>query len=190
VKTSEATLKERYTSYARICIEMDVSGELPEAIILEFRNEEWIERINYDQIPFICRRFHEHGHIFRECPLNKKQEEENSKIQQHEDEFIKSDHKNRANKKPSKSPTRINSKARTQTEGRDKTNKGEEGGKEKEKAKEAKKQTTNENTNNPSNKMEQGGSTTPMDGETIDSNTLMQEAGGDAEMIVSFKPAK
>jgi hypothetical protein len=28
VKTSEATLKGRYTSYARICIEMDVSGAL------------------------------------------------------------------------------------------------------------------------------------------------------------------
>jgi hypothetical protein len=40
VKTSEATLKGRYTSYARICIEMYVSRALPEAISLEFRDEE------------------------------------------------------------------------------------------------------------------------------------------------------
>jgi hypothetical protein len=72
VKTSEATLKGRYTSYARICIEMDVSRALPEAISLEFRDEEWIQSINYEKIPFRCRRFHEHGHLFRECPLNKK----------------------------------------------------------------------------------------------------------------------
>jgi hypothetical protein len=74
VKTSEATLKGRYTSYARICIEMDVSGALPEAISLEFRDEEWIQSINYEQIPFRCRRCHENGHLIRECLLNKKQE--------------------------------------------------------------------------------------------------------------------
>jgi hypothetical protein len=81
VKTSEVTLKGRYTSYARICIDMDVSGELPEAISLEFRDEEWIQSIDYEQIPFRCRIFHEHGNLFRECPLNKRQEVENTKIQ-------------------------------------------------------------------------------------------------------------
>ena len=52
VKTSEATLKGRYTSYARICIEMDVSGALLEATRLEFRDEEWIQSIDYEKIPF------------------------------------------------------------------------------------------------------------------------------------------
>jgi hypothetical protein len=118
-------------------------------------------------------------------PLNKKQEAENTKIQQDEDGFIKPNHRNRANKKPSKAPTGSNPEARTRMEGRDKTNKGEEGGKEKEKAKEAKEQATNENTNSPSNKMEQGGSATPMDGETRDANTPMQEADGDVEMTPS-----
>jgi hypothetical protein len=51
VKTSKATLKGRYTSYARIYIEMDVSGALLEAISLEFRDEEWIQNIDYEQIP-------------------------------------------------------------------------------------------------------------------------------------------
>jgi hypothetical protein len=74
VKSSEATLKGIYTSYERICIEMDVSGALLEAISLEFRDEEWIQSTDYKQIPFLCRRCHEHGHLLRECPLNKKQE--------------------------------------------------------------------------------------------------------------------
>jgi hypothetical protein len=56
VKTSQATLKGRYTSDARICIEMDVSEALPEAISLEFRDEEWIQSIDYEKIPFRCRR--------------------------------------------------------------------------------------------------------------------------------------
>jgi hypothetical protein len=51
---------------------MDVSGTLPEAISLEFRDEEWIQNIDYEQNPFRCRRFHEHGHLIIEFPLNKK----------------------------------------------------------------------------------------------------------------------
>jgi hypothetical protein len=65
VKTSEATQKGRYTLCARICIEMDVSRALPEAISLEFRDEEWTQSIDYEHISFRCRRFHEHGHLFR-----------------------------------------------------------------------------------------------------------------------------
>jgi hypothetical protein len=52
VKISKATLKAKYTSYTRICIEMDVSGALPKAISLEFRDEEWIQSIDYKKISF------------------------------------------------------------------------------------------------------------------------------------------
>jgi hypothetical protein len=52
IKTAESTLKGRYTYYTRICIEMDVSGALPKAISLEFRDEEWIQNIDYEHIPF------------------------------------------------------------------------------------------------------------------------------------------
>jgi hypothetical protein len=110
---------------------MDISGALPEAISLEFRDEEWIQSIDYEKIPFRCRICLEHGHLFREFPLNKKQEEENTKIQQDEEGFIKPNHRNREKKKPSKASMGSNSEARTLMKGRDKTNKGEEGGKEK-----------------------------------------------------------
>ena len=52
MNTSEVTIKGRYTLYARIFIEMDVSGALLEAISLEFKDEEWIHNIDYEQIPF------------------------------------------------------------------------------------------------------------------------------------------
>jgi hypothetical protein len=146
VNTSEETLKEKYTSYAIMCIEMDMSGELLEAISLEFRDEEWIQNINYEKIPFRCCRFHEHGHLIRECLTIKKQEVENTKLQQNEDGFIKPNHRNRANKKQSKTPTGRNLEARNKVEGRDKTNKEEEGGKEKTKDKEVREQATNEDT--------------------------------------------
>jgi hypothetical protein len=148
VKTSEATLKGRYTSYARICIEMDVSGALPEAISLEFRDEEWIQSIDYEQIPFRCRRCHEHGHLLRECPLNKKQEAENTKLQQDEDGFVKPNHKGRGNKRQGKAPTGSNPEARLRTEGRGRPNQGEEGGTEKMKDKDVREHTTQENTEN------------------------------------------
>ena len=109
----------------------------------------------------------------------------NTKIQQDEDGFIKSNNKNRENKKPSKSLTGSNLEAKNRKKWWDKTNKGEEGGKEKEKSKKAREQATNEKKYSPSNNMEKGGSTTLMDGETRDSNTPMQEADKDVEMTPS-----
>jgi hypothetical protein len=94
-------------------------------------------------------------------------------VLRHEDGFIKTNHKNRANKKPSKAPIGSNLEAKNRTKWWDKTNKGEEGGKEKEKSKKSREQATNEKKDSPSNNMEKGGSTTPMDGETRDSNTPM-----------------
>ena len=78
---------------------MDVYGALPEAISLEFKDEEWIQNIDYEQIPFRCRRCHEHGHLIKECPLNKNKEVTNPKTQQDEEGFITPNPRNRANKK-------------------------------------------------------------------------------------------
>ena len=42
LKISEATLRGKYTSFARIFIEMDLSGALSDEIILEVYDEEWV----------------------------------------------------------------------------------------------------------------------------------------------------
>lgn len=43
IKISKETLQGRYTTYAKICIEMDVYGALPEAVKLEFHDEFWLQ---------------------------------------------------------------------------------------------------------------------------------------------------
>lgn len=84
IKASEATLQKRYTSYARICVEMDVSGALHEGLWLEYRDEEYFQDIDYEQIPFRCRKCHEHGHLLRDFPKIKKEQEIES-AQAHKD---------------------------------------------------------------------------------------------------------
>jgi hypothetical protein len=49
---------------------MDISKALPGTITLEYQDEEWAQTIDYEHIPFRCRKCHEHGHLFRDFPLN------------------------------------------------------------------------------------------------------------------------
>jgi hypothetical protein len=89
---------------------MDVSGALPEEVCLEFRDEEWIQSINYEQIPFKCRRFHEHGHLLRECSLIKKIEQEKTKQNQDEKGFVRPNYKGKGNQIQSKPPQIVTQK--------------------------------------------------------------------------------
>lgn len=40
------------------------------AINLCYQDKEWVQTLDYEHIPFRCRWCHEHGHLFRDCPLN------------------------------------------------------------------------------------------------------------------------
>lgn len=71
VKAFEATRRKKYSSFARICVEMDLFGALLDEVILEVFNEKLVQIVDYEHIPFRCRKFHEHGHLFRDCPLSK-----------------------------------------------------------------------------------------------------------------------
>jgi hypothetical protein len=70
VKSSEATIQRKYTSYARTCVYMNISKALPRTITLEYQDEEWAQTIDYEHIPFRIQKFHEHGHLFIDYPLN------------------------------------------------------------------------------------------------------------------------
>ena len=74
VKVAEATKKGKYTSYARLCVYMNIAEPLPEFIELEYHDEVWQQPLDYEHIPFRCRRCHEYGHLYRQCPLNKEEE--------------------------------------------------------------------------------------------------------------------
>jgi hypothetical protein len=49
---------------------MNISKSFPGMVTLEYQDKEWAQTIDYEHIPLRCRKFHEHGHLFRDCPLN------------------------------------------------------------------------------------------------------------------------
>lgn len=56
VKVAESTKRGKYTSYARICVYMNIADPLPEFIEVEYHDEIWQQPIDYEHIPFRCRR--------------------------------------------------------------------------------------------------------------------------------------
>jgi hypothetical protein len=48
---------------------MNIAQALPGTVILEHHDEDWVQTLDYEHIPFRCRRCHEHGHLFRDFPL-------------------------------------------------------------------------------------------------------------------------
>ena len=67
-KVAEQMKIMRYVSFARICVYLDISKDLPTSIKLSWQDEEWEQEIDYEHIPFRRRHCHEHGHLFWECP--------------------------------------------------------------------------------------------------------------------------
>ena len=61
-----ASPKDQYTC-ARICVEVDLEAGLPEAIKLTVGNWSHFQKLDYEQLPFKCRGFHEYGHFIRNC---------------------------------------------------------------------------------------------------------------------------
>jgi len=79
LKISEATLRGKCTSYARIFVEMDLSRALPYEVILEVYDKGWVQTIDYEHIPFRCHKCHEHGNLPRDCLLNRREENLNTR---------------------------------------------------------------------------------------------------------------
>ena len=49
---------------------MHLDKALPDAVSIYHVDFEWIQPLDYEHVPFRCRRCHAHGHLFRDCPLN------------------------------------------------------------------------------------------------------------------------
>jgi len=102
LKISYAALKGKYTSFAWICVEMDLSGALMDAIILEVYDEEWVQAMDYEHIPFRCRKCHEHGHLYRDCPMNNVERNVKTTVDKNPEGFTKVGGKGKGRKRPKK----------------------------------------------------------------------------------------
>jgi hypothetical protein len=49
---------------------MNVANALPESITIIFQDEEWVQTLDYEHIPFRHCKCHEHGHLFHDFSLN------------------------------------------------------------------------------------------------------------------------
>ena len=52
---------------ARICVEVALERGLPE--VVKFKVDSWvhIQQLDYEQIPFKCKVYHEYGHFENRC---------------------------------------------------------------------------------------------------------------------------
>lgn len=73
IKASDLTIQGKYTTYARLCVYMDISGPLPDHMELIHKEVQWKKTIDYENIPFRCRTCRYHGHLSHNCTANKPQ---------------------------------------------------------------------------------------------------------------------
>ena len=92
----------RYTSYARICVYMRLDQALPDSVSIFHDDYEWIQPLDFEHVPFRCRRCHLHGHLYRDCPLNASSKNKDGPAASSPDGFTKVTHRRRANKKTPK----------------------------------------------------------------------------------------
>jgi len=90
---------------------MDLSGALLDEVILEVFDEEWVQTVDYEHIPFRCRKCHEHGHLIRECPLNKEEDKSKLKTKKDIENFQKVSSRGKGNKREPKQQHKEEQKA-------------------------------------------------------------------------------
>jgi hypothetical protein len=65
--SSSPETKWGFTTYARICVEMDFNKGFPARITLQGKNYSWTQKLDYENIHFRCRNCFETGHLANNC---------------------------------------------------------------------------------------------------------------------------
>eukprot|EP00253_Pinus_taeda_P034473 PITA_34473 len=104
IKAFEETKTHRYTSYARICVQMHLTKALTDSVSLFHDDFEWIQTLDYEHIPFRCRKCHEHGHLFRDFPLNPQPKPPVNDLRTNSEGFTKIPNRRRHAKKSTPTP--------------------------------------------------------------------------------------
>lgn len=76
-------------TFARICVEVDLSQGLPESIFLTFNNIQWKQSLDYENTAFRCRGCQQTGHLLKACPSKSKPQQRKSRGWQNLDEVLK-----------------------------------------------------------------------------------------------------
>eukprot|EP00253_Pinus_taeda_P033842 PITA_33842 len=99
IKVAEETKIRRYTSYARICMYMNLNKALPDTVSLFHDDNEWIQLTDYEHVSFRCRRCHALRHLFRDCLLTQKPSPPGATNKSESDSFTKVPNRRRNHKK-------------------------------------------------------------------------------------------
>lgn len=100
IKVSEETKIRRYTTYAKICVYMHLDKSVTDLVSLFHDDFEWAKTMDYEHVPFVCWKFHEHGHLFKDFPLNQPPKSTPSPKAIDLDGFTKSPNHKKHSKKP------------------------------------------------------------------------------------------
>ena len=65
-------------TFARICVEIDLSRPLPNAVEMCAGSHSWMQQLDYETLPFRCHLCHEYDHLLRRCPKAKSVEQQSS----------------------------------------------------------------------------------------------------------------
>ncbi|XP_057862492.2 uncharacterized protein LOC131070841 [Cryptomeria japonica] len=68
VGPSTQTLGKKVMTFARMCVELDLSRPLPDAVEMCVGSHSWVQQLDYETFPFRCRLCHEYGHLVHRCP--------------------------------------------------------------------------------------------------------------------------
>ena len=72
IKSDSDRKEQGLFTYARICVEIDLSKGISDRLQLKHEYFNWIQRLDYENNSFRCRFFHLTGHLQDSCPLPKK----------------------------------------------------------------------------------------------------------------------
>ena len=63
VETSSQTLGKKVMTFSHICVEIDLSSPLPDAIEMCAGSYSWVQQLVYETLPFRCHLCREYGHL-------------------------------------------------------------------------------------------------------------------------------
>lgn len=78
VGPSTQTMGKKVMTFAHICVELDLSRPLPNAMEMCAGSHSWMQQMDYETLPFRCHLCHEYGHLLRRCPKAKSVEQQSS----------------------------------------------------------------------------------------------------------------